>query len=389
MLQKDRPLKIAFLTEFALQEIKTWSWAGTYYHIAQAMQKYCGEITYISPVRGNEQVIARLVHRASRLLLRKRYAYHNCVLVARQHAKRLGERLARQHFDLIVSPAGETEIAFLQTEIPIVLVEDATYGLLIDYHQEYINLVEQSIRELHLLEKMALTKASAVIASSPWAAHSIIEDYAIDKQKVHVLPFGANFTYPPEAAMVQERQRSSRCKLLFIGANWEHKGGSIAFETLLHLEEMGIEAELIVCGCRPPGGLSHKHMRVIPFLDKNDRKQNEELKGLYLSSDFLILPTRNDCTPIVCCEAAAFGLPVIIADTGGVSGVVIDGENGCILPYTARGDKYAAIIASLYRDQARYAQLVRSSRAMFETKLNWDAWGVAAKKIVMQLLDGY
>src|SRR5437016_12182347 len=132
-MDKER-LNIALVTEFNLQDIRTWSWAGTYYHIAQALQKYCGEVSYISPSYCKEQTIARFIHRSARVLLRKRYVYHNCLPVARRHAKMVASQLAERPFDLIVAPAAATEIAFLNTTIPILLVEDGTYGLLIDYN---------------------------------------------------------------------------------------------------------------------------------------------------------------------------------------------------------------------------------------------------------------
>jgi glycosyltransferase involved in cell wall biosynthesis len=168
-----------------------------------------------------------------------------------------------------------------------------------------------------------------------------------------------------------------------MGVNWQRKGGDIAFETLLQLEKLGIDAHLTVCGCVPPQQLSHQRMAVIPFLDKNDEKQREEINKLFVMADFLLLPTRGDCTPIVFSEASAFGLPVITTDTGGVSGIITDGENGYMLPMSAGGADYAHVIAREYLDDRRYAFLVHSSRAAFDHRLNWDVWG----KTLRQLLD--
>ena len=53
-----------------------------------------------------------------------------------------------------------------------------------------------------------------------------------------------------------------------------------------------------------------------------------------------------------------------------------------MLPHSARGDEYAEVIAKIYRDDQRYAQMVRSGRAAFDERLNWDAWGRAVKEIV-------
>src|SRR5207248_2243957 len=96
---------------------------------------------------------------------------------------------------------------------------------------------------------------------------------------------------------------------------------------------------------------------------------------LLMLTDFLLVPTRADCAPIVFGEADAFGLPVITTNTGGVSEIVRDGENGFLLPYGTRGVDYAEVIARIYSDDERYAELVQASRAAFEDRLNWDAWG--------------
>jgi hypothetical protein len=67
--------------------------------------------------------------------------------------------------------------------------------------------------------------------------------------------------------------------------DWERKGGPIAFETLLGLEELGIQAELTVCGSVPPLSCRHGRMKVIPSLDKNDEWQRKELERLYMDAE--------------------------------------------------------------------------------------------------------
>ena len=88
----------------------------------------------------------------------------------------------------------------------------------------------------------------------------------------------------------------------------------------------------------------------------------------------------------ISCEAAAFGLPVITTDTGGVSGVVREGENGHLLPYEAGGADYARLIAEIYRDDARYGELVQKSRQAFEERLNWDTWAQTVKRLIAEKL---
>ena len=123
-------------------------------------------------------------------------------------------------------------------------------------------------------------------------------------------------------------------------------------------------------------------MKVIPFINKNNKEEYVQFEQLLLNSDFLILPTKAECYGVVFCEASAYGLPSIANDTGGVNGAVIDGENGFVLPPNSKADDYAKLIAEIFHNDEKYYSLVKSSRKLFETKLNWDAWATKIKKII-------
>jgi glycosyltransferase involved in cell wall biosynthesis len=388
MSEKNKPIKIAFLTMHDPHDRRRWS--GLIYYAAQALQKYCGEVEieycYFFSTFSYKiiNLIGAIVREGSIKLLKKR---DTCsFFLAKCCAIGANRWIARHSFDVIVAPDGAIETAFLETDIPIVLIGDSTKGQLIDYYPWFSNLLKRSIYENHTVQSMALKKASAALYSSTWAAQSAIKDYATDPQKVHVVPFGANFDENPPRELALSREKSQQCRLLFLGVEWQRKGGEIAFETLLKLEEMGIEAELIVCGCVPPKKFVHRRMKVIPFLNKNDPRQREELNKLFLHADFLFVPTRGECYGLVFCEANAFGLPVIATNTGGVSEIVRDGENGYLLPPDAGGSAYAELIAKVYYDDQHYAEMVKASRTAFEERLNWAAWGMTTKKILTELL---
>ncbi len=382
----QRRLHIAFLTSLVLQDKRT-SWKITNMFIAQALERHCGDITYIDPIYPKELVLGKIFNKAARLLFKKSYMYYHSFYIAKRYAKAIAPKLKAQAFDVIVAPSCATEIAFLETGIPIVLIEDANVALLHDYYAQYSGLLKRSFYEANTLEELALQKTSIALYPSEWAVRSARENYHIvHPEKVHMVPFGANVSNLPPADIVQRRHKSDRCKLLFLGVEWERKGGEIAFETLLKLEELGIQAELTICGCIPPAGFSHERMKVIPFLSRKDEKQRKELELLFEASDFLFLPTRGDTYGMVFCEASSFGLPSITTDTGGVSGAVSKGKNGFTLPLSARGTEYAELIARIYRDDALYAELVKSSRDTFERKLNWDAWGISITNIIREML---
>jgi len=386
MSSEKKRLKIAFVTALDPKDRHSCSWTDTMYCTSHALQRQSGEVYYLGPIKTNAKRFGQVVHKVSRLLFKRNFLFDRSIFLAKAHAKVVSKRLAAQSFDVIIAPMGTTEVAYLETDIPIVIVRDATFALMHNYYPKFSNLLNKSVREGYYLERLANERSSLLLYPSAWAARSAVEDHRADKEKVHVVPFGANFEAPP-IEIVQKRAKSDRCRLLFVGVDWPRKGGEIAFETLLKLDEMGVQAELIVCGCTPPKEFSHARMKVIPFLDKNDEEQRLELEKLFEMADFLLLPSRSECYGMVFCEASAFGLPSITTNTGGISGAVTNGENGYMLPPGAGGAEYARLIAEIYLDDHRYAELVKSSRAAFDARLNWDAWAISVDKLIREELD--
>ena len=174
---------------------------------------------------------------------------------------------------------------------------------------------------------------------------------------------------------------------MFIGKDWHRKGGNIAFETLISLLNMGIDAELVMLGCIPPEEINNERLKVIPFLNKNNPEERDQLNQLFLQSHFFIFPTRADCSPIVICEANAFGLPVITTDVGGISTIIKNGKNGYMLPLDASSDQYASLIANNFGDRTVYEELVKSSREQYDQYLNWDKWAEAIHSLMISMFN--
>jgi YD repeat-containing protein len=272
-------------------------------------------------------------------------------------------------------------------DIPMAYVSGTTFALMRSYYSQFSSLLPISQREGHAIEQSMIDRSSVLLYPTEWPVKSAINDYHADPSKIHIVPYGANLDaedVPPESVVLGRQRSDYRCRLLFIGVDWQRKGGPIAFDTLIELRKLGVDAQLTVCGCTPPREFEHERMKVIPFLDKNDPGQRKQLNSLLLSSNFLLVPTRSECFGVVFCEASAFGLPSISTRTGGVPGVVRDGENGYLLPLSAGGSEYAKVIAEIHQDADRSRELSRSSRRAFDTRLNWDAWG----RTVRGLLNG-
>ena len=365
------------------------NWSGTTFYMARAIERHCGELIHFPPISGGWPMLrAKLLNKFSSALLHKRYNYLHTFALARRYARHFEKQLQGTEFDVLFGCAAATELSLLTTTVPIVGSSDATAALNREYYTSVTKLLGVSDRMTDEIERLYTHKTQGLLYSSQWAADSAEKHYSVPRSRLFVAPYGANLdddVLPDRTTALREKKKDV-CRLLFLGVDWERKGGVIAVETLKNLLANGIPAELTVCGCIPPENFRHPKMRIIPFLNKNTPEGMQGIVELLLESHFLLLPTRAEAFGIVFCEASAFGLPSITTDTGGVSGVVTSGRNGYLLPPSAQGEEYASVITDCFSDSSRYEQLCRTSREEYESRLNWNAWGRAAADMLRQVL---
>jgi glycosyltransferase involved in cell wall biosynthesis len=268
-----------------------------------------------------------------------------------------------------------------------VYYSDLTWDQIIEYYPDYSSISSFGKIEGERIEAAAIRCAKAAVYPSNWAADSACNHYGASRETTVKVSFGANLNDPPSREAALQRSIGPTVKLLLVGVNWERKGGAIALECLTHLLDSGVDAELTILGCKPPSGIEHKRMRVIPFLSKHDPEQRKQIAQLFLDAHFMLLPTRADATPIVISEASAFGLPTLGSDTGGLRGSIREGVNGFLLPFEAPGNAYADTIIRVIADPQKYDDLVVASRDEFENHLNWDAWGRSMRSIMERVLN--
>lgn len=351
------------------------SWSGTQYYMARALERHVGAVCHLGPL---EPAWIRAATRAAALeqrLTGVRRSVRHSRLAARAYARAIERRLRRERVDVLFAPAGSALVAELETDLPIAYSSDVTFAQMVDYYPEFTGLSARSIREADALERAAIARSRWLLYPTPWAANAARAIYGASAERVHVLPYGANLEEPPERRDALRERPTDRIRLLFVGVDWRRKGGELLVEAYDRLVAEGVPVEATVCGCVPPPEARRPGIRVVPFLSKGDPAQRRRLGELYLGSDLLFLPSRHECYGIVFCEANAFGLPVVATDTGGVSGIVREGENGHLLPESAGGADYARVIRRLHEDRPALERLRRGSREAYEERLNWDAWG--------------
>jgi glycosyltransferase involved in cell wall biosynthesis len=379
-------VKIAFLTRHDPHDRRSWS--GILYYMRAALERHCGEVISVGPAGGTLELAGRAAGRILRSLFRYNIDASHTLALSKILGRVFSQRLLHSGANVIYAPVAATELAYLDTNLPIIYYGDLTARLFKDYAASVGHLSKWSLEQTELIEQRALRRAEHLVYASEWAAQSAALDYEIPRKKISVIPMGANLDEtPPLNKVIRTRRNgpSKHCTLLFIGVDWRRKGGDVALAAMRELRSRGISASLTVIGCSPPSGVSDPYLRVIPFLDKSLPQDRTRMNELLLHSDFMVFPTRREAYGVVCCEANAFGLPLIASDAGGLP--VWNGENGVLLAADAAPSAYADAVQALTDDPGRYFTLALSSRKLFETRLNWDAWGKTMAHIFGSVLE--
>jgi glycosyltransferase involved in cell wall biosynthesis len=165
----------------------------------------------------------------------------------------------------------------------------------------------------------------------------------------------------------RRRVRPDGCVLLFVGIGWERKGGAIALEAARRLNEAGIPTTLKIVGSQAPGDLP-PYVEQLGFINKNEPEGQSRLAQLYRTSDIFILPSRAEAFGVVVAEAAAFGVPALVSDTGGLAETVSEGRSGFTIPLSDNGTLFAERAKTILADYVNFAE---SAYAEFEQRLNW------------------
>lgn len=325
--------------------------------------------------------LGKLINQFCLKLLGKRFDYRHSFLLSRNYGTYFSRRIREIKPDLVVAPAASGELAFVKTTAPVIYITDGTFASCLNYHKSLSNLLPVSVREGNAIEQKAMNAAKFVVVSSEWARQSALRDYKMPGDKVITIPYGANFEKLPTAAEI-DYTAPTEWKLLFVGVYWESKGGDIAFNAFRQLADKGYPVSLTVLGCIPPAEVSHPKLTVIPFIDKNDSEGQKKLVEIYRQHHLLLLPTRFDCTPIVINEASAFGMPSLVAHSGGVAGHLKEGRNGYLIDYKDRGEAYAKKAESLILSPDTYITLRKETRKLFEEQLNWEHWLSELRKLL-------
>ncbi len=380
-------MKIAYATTFDSNDISNWS--GTPFHMSKAFTQNGVEIERIGNLSRRLPAFFKIKQFWKDFACGQRESPRFNTVTAKYYSEQADKQIAQMNVQAIVAPQ-INPIVYLNTKKPIVLWTDALYSSLVAFYPAFCNHSASTIEQGNIVTQETLARCELAIFSSDWAARGALELYGASKDKVKVVPFGANIdcqhTLTDIHNMLKKRSRDT-VKLLFLGKHWLRKGGDIVFNIAKALHAAGQKVELNFVGCHPPKEVDiPSYIKCHGFISKKKPEGVEKITRLLSESHFLFVPSRAEAYGVVFCEANAYGLPSLTSHVGGIPTIVKNNINGMTFALDAKPEIYCNYIINLMQNYSQYEELALSAFNEYQTRLNWNSATQTVKKLIQGII---
>ena len=205
--------------------------------------------------------------------------------------------------------------------------------------------------------------------------------YITDK-KMRVLGYGnvrgVNMNFysrrPEVMELAKGLRRDDLITFLFVGRLVKDKGVEELVEAFERLYEKNRKCRLWMVGyyegvLDPISPETDKRMARCEGIDYVGSKWNDELLAYYAAADCFVCPSYREGFPNVVLEAGAMGLPSIVTDINGSREIIIEGENGTIVP-TRDVDSLHAAMEEMVGEKEWREEMGNRARQLIEERFD-------------------
>ncbi len=268
---------------------------------------------------------------------------------------------------------------------PYFVFQDLSYQVLLDLWEEGSALqisgldVEQ-VRRRRDRQQEIYDRASGVLAMSAWFARHLVERSGVAPERVHIAYAGISARPRPRSTHAGSRSPS---RLLFVGRDFERKGGPLLVEATGRLRAGGDQPiQLTIVG---PETLPN-HVLELPWIDFRGPLGHDAVSECFREADAFVMPSYFEAFGIVFVEALAHGVPVVARDAFAMPEVVEPGHNGRLVA-TNDPDDWASAIKSVLDDDEMSAR-VDGEAAEVAERFSWTSTARAVLEAVRSTTPG-
>ncbi|WP_237224119.1 glycosyltransferase family 4 protein [Rothia nasisuis] len=355
-------MKIGVLSSWNMNDPAAWS--GVVMPAVQALRERA-DIVPLPVPHTNDAAIDRLL---TRLYGRSGTVYlpGDALATTYRKSRQVRTMIKDHRVDAVISLAASKESLGVPSNIPLVQVTDSSFSAVIEGYFNTKKISRLSLHQGRLLDRLVAKKSAHYCVASEWSAQKLMEDANLPPHRITVAPFGPGIS-PAAHAQGSRTTGSSGLAILFIGSNWERKGGDRALEIFSRARALRPDLTMTVVGApgtEAPAGVTYR-----PKMPRAD------LSELYLSHDLLLEPTHASAGGVVVTDALNHGLPVISTKVGGIPTLVRDGYTGWLVEERNTIQEATQLLTRLSREEIEVASV--QARKDAETRLTWAVWADA------------
>jgi len=351
------------------------TWSGISYHLVEALER---QGALAAAIDGRADVL-EAVEKATTVSLdgarwRQRYQANQSPLnpLLRRAATALAARRARAaapDADAIVQLGVWSDLGGVRGLRPRVRTSYQDGNLPIFLRQPDLAIPGDTarIRRTIAWERRVQDRMDLIFTFSEWVRRSMIEDLGQDPAKVHAVYAGANLTRipgdPPDRSQAPPR-------LLFVGKNFERKGGADLLAAFREVHARRPDAELWIVGPTelPETGPGVRHFGRI---SRSAPGGDQQIDRIYREATAFVMPSRFEPFGIAFVEAMSWGLPCVGTTSCAMPEIITDERTGYVVPPGDR-DRLAERTLDLVEQPAAAAAMGRAGRARFLADFTWD-----------------
>lgn len=204
---------------------------------------------------------------------------------------------------------------------------------------------------------------------------SVIEDYSCNPEKVVCVYCGSNVKV--EECEIFESNRFLKKNILFVGLDWNRKGGPVLAEAFKTIVATYPDATLTIVGCNPR--LNLPNTRVLGKVDIS------KVMNYYNEASIFCLPTTLEPFGIVFLEAMAHKLPVVATNIGAIPDFIHDGKNGYLVdPNNA--ELLSEALMKLLGSEEKCGSFGEYGHRIFSEQYTWEKTGLRLRDHIMQFV---
>jgi glycosyltransferase involved in cell wall biosynthesis len=343
------------------------TWSGTTAGILLGLRELgvTTEALDLTLAFGVEQAV--LAVSAARSL--NRYDAQSAALTTHLRSRLARQRLRGRRLDGVIQ-VGST--FSLPRGLGYVTLEDMTLRQGAAIHPVFGRMSPHAVERWERRRARIYDRARMCTVASHWAADSLVLDYGVARERVAVVGLGAN--HVAGAAACERTWASPR--ILFVGIDWERKGGPVLLRAFSRLREVRPEATLDLAGGHPPvdqpGVIGHG------MLSQTRARDRDLMAELFARATCFVMPSLIEPFGIAHIEAASAGVPSIGGSVGGPRDLIGEDGGAVVDP----GDEEALFAAMLRLADPATAR--RAGAAARERSLLYT-WGEVAERLLRAL----